>query len=78
MGYKVVTKDSNQRPNLWKADAEALIALLALRIAEYKEINPTKIVNKLNYDYLRKRKKTKYNNCSATLLQRAILEQRGY
>lgn len=79
MSYKVIKNDKQYRPNLWKANIEALIALLALEISNEKpQFKPENIVRELNYKYLRKKKKTLLKNCSATMLQRNIINKTGY
>ena len=58
MSYKVIKKDKDSQPNLWKAKAEALIALLAIEISNVRNLDKFDIVCELYYKYLSKRKTT--------------------
>jgi len=72
-------KHKKDHINLWDASAEALIAILALRIEEIRERNASKVVGELNYLLLRKKKTQKNKKLyGATPYQRAILNKKGY
>jgi len=72
-------KHKKDHINLWDAEAEALIAILATRIAEIRKLKADRIILNLNYELLRKRKNVKNkNNYGPTPYQRAILNQKGY
>lgn len=76
--YKINKKDIEQTPNLWDAEAETLIALLAKRISKIRQLDMFYVCKELNYKYLRKRIKGKFKNYAATQLQRVILKDIGY
>lgn len=78
MGFKVNAPDTKQRLNLWDAQAEALIALLAIRLEEIRGVDSKKSTHDLNFKYLRKRLLSNKKNYTATPFQRSLLEQRGY
>ncbi len=77
-GYKITADNKNTLPCLWDSQSEALIALLASRLSEIRELDAFKIVNDLNYNYLRKKKSLKKNNYTATKFQRIIILKEGY
>ena len=60
---------------LWEPEAEIYIALLAKRLCNINsDLKWNTLVRELNYTYLRKRKTTKIEKCSPTLLQRYFNE----
>ncbi len=80
MGFLV--KNKKDLPNLWDAQAETLIALLAKRLSDIRQVNDVEVVRDLNYEYLRKRsisdKVGMIKNYGPTRLQRTILDEEGY
>lgn len=79
MGYLVTAENKDDKINLWDIEAEAMIALLSIKISNIRQ-NKDKyeICNELNFLYLRKKPSTKKSSCTPTLFQRKILNQGGY
>jgi len=75
MGF--VVNNTKDIPNLWDAEAEALIALLAKNL-EKRGFKKEDVVRDLNFKYLRKRKTQNKKNYGKTLLQDVIINNRGY
>jgi len=78
MAYKVNKKDGKSSPNVWNAQAESLIAHLAVILEKERGLKKEKVVNDLNYKYLKKRVIGNKQNYIATRLQRSILNNEGY
>ena len=70
MNYKITKKDSEQQFFLWDAEAELLIALLAKRLSLIRNFKTFKIINDLNFNYLRKTKSTNKKNYTANYFKK--------
>lgn len=74
-------KSKVEEPNLWNAEAEALIALLSNIVSQIRpELGKDnkQICRQLNYELLRKRDAKNDKNYGPTGLQRVILNKTGY
>lgn len=76
MGYSIKSKTDITSTNLWDAEAEALVAVLAKKL-EDRGFKATDVVRELNYLFLRKRKTGNKKNYGATAMQMNIIKNRG-
>lgn len=78
MAYKIKQRDSEETFNLWHVELEIFVALLAKKLSEVRGLDSKRVVNEINFQYLRKTNGGEFKNYGATRLQRSVLSGKGY